>query len=163
MVLLFGEWLPLLVIFMTPLIPEPCRFAQQVRRIRQKEEKRRHERLLDVARRSATLVARDRGSPNGVSLYDLLVQSATLGCHSPLWDALRLTPPKWLLARNVAARLQYLDLDDKLIERDGGWAACERLELERAAAERGIDGVLDMTGDQLRRILPGWRKRIEGL
>ncbi|KAF2129882.1 hypothetical protein P153DRAFT_260754, partial [Dothidotthia symphoricarpi CBS 119687] len=158
LVLVLGEWLPLVVLYITPIIPEPCRIPQQVQRAQEKAQRRRMERLRDVSRRGMSLQAQERrvaGAQTQDSLYELLLKSARFGCHSPVWDTLGLTPPKWLLRRNVGKVLEYVRMDDGLIERDGGWAALERREVERALVERGVD-VLGKKEEDMRREIVEW-------
>ncbi|CAO2656442.1 Nn.00g052450.m01.CDS01 [Neocucurbitaria sp. VM-36] len=182
LVLLLGEWLPLVVLYMTPVIPEACRIPKQVAKDLSKTEKVRHERLRRVSLDAMRLMAQDRRTPGSsttsanppnaaaamvpaaggsdaklvkaqdMTLYELLLASARYNCHSRIFDWLYLTPPKSLLRRRVAQRLEYLGKDDALIERDGGWAALGKEEVQRACVERGID-VLGKREDELRRAL----------
>lgn len=160
LVLLLGEWLPLVVLYITPLIPEPCRIPQQVQRVHHKLQQTRHNRLMEIAKNGIALQARDPRTPGTTtrdSLFELLLLSARYNCHSPIWDTLRLTPPKWLLRRNVRNTLEYIKTDDALIERDGGYAALEKREVERALVERGCD-VLGKREDELRREIVEWSR-----
>lgn len=175
LVLMMGEWLPLLALYITPLIPEPCRIPAQIRRKLEKQETRRKERERRLAIDAARLVARDRkpGMTNlgivrpeavrleevdHMDLYTLLNLSTKLDCHSWIWDRLFLTPPKPLLRMDVRRKLGYLRRDDMLIERDGGWQALEGKEVERACVERGI-AVLGRKEADLRRELAAWFKK----
>lgn len=173
LVLLLGEWLPLVVLYLTPVIPEACRIPQQVQRELSKREQIRQQRLRRVSLDAMRLMSQDRrpaGSTTDVksastdnaavvksaaqnmTLYELLLASSRYNCHSRIFDLLHITPPKVLLKRNVGERLAYLRKDDALIIRDGGWAALNKEEVDRACVERGID-VLGKKEDELRKAL----------
>lgn len=175
LVLLLGEWLPLIALYITPLIPEPCRIPAQINRKLQKTEARRQERERRLAIDAARLVAKDRkpGTTNpgvvrpqtvkieeveNMDLYTLLSVSTRLDSHSWLWDKLFMAPPKPLLRRSVARKLAYLQQDDTLIQRDGGWQGLESKELKRACVERGIK-VLRRSEADRRRELAVWFNR----
>jgi hypothetical protein len=158
LVLALGEWLPLVVMYITPLIPEACRIPQQVQRSLRKLEDKRQKRLQSVSRNAMSLMSQDR-RPVGtdtismqdgkiistmsldwrsMTLYELSIVAAQQDCYPSLFDWVPITPPKWWLQRNVRKKLDYLRTDDRLIERDGGWAALGREEVLRACVERGI-------------------------
>ncbi|KAF2685586.1 hypothetical protein K458DRAFT_416821 [Lentithecium fluviatile CBS 122367] len=175
MVLVFGEWLPLMALYITPLIPEPCRIPAQIQRKLQKAETLKKERERRLALDAARLVSRDRKpgitstgvvAPQAVhlsevknmDLYTLLSLSTTLNCHSWAWDKMFMTPPKAVLKWGVRRKMEYLKRDDALIERDGGWAALEKREMERACMERGLR-VLGRKEEELRKELAGWFRR----
>ncbi|KAJ4365918.1 hypothetical protein N0V83_008540 [Neocucurbitaria cava] len=165
LVLLLGEWLPLVVIWITPVIPEACRIPKQVERELNKTEKARHERLRRISLDAVRIMADERRTPGAALVeeqerdggredkavrdaaravehmthYDLLIASARYNCHSRIFDYLHLTPPKPLLRRRVGKMLEYLRKDDRLIERDGGVAGLGKEEVRRACVERGID------------------------
>ncbi|KAF2018378.1 hypothetical protein BU24DRAFT_421368 [Aaosphaeria arxii CBS 175.79] len=176
LVLLFGEWLPLLALYITPLIPEPCRIPKQVERDMRKAEEKRRERLRRLGVDAARLVQADRraGAGSGqatgmmvapravkledvdrLDLYTLLGISARLDTHSRVWDWLYVTPPKPLLRWGVGRKLAYLKKDDGLIERDGGWQGLGKEEVLRACVERGVD-VLKKNEGELRKGLAEW-------
>jgi hypothetical protein len=178
LVLLLGEWLPLVVMYITPVIPEACRIPQQVQRALRKLEDKRQDRLRRVALDAMRLMSRDRppigtassDTPsislpksgqvmpvttknwNEMTLFELSLTAAQLDCYPTLFDWLPLTPPKFLLQRNVRKKLEYLKTDDKLIERDGGWAGLGKEELQRACVDRGLP-VLGKREDELRKAL----------
>jgi hypothetical protein len=173
--LVFGEWTPLLVMYITPLIPEPCRIPSQVSRDLAKTEKTRHERLRRAGTHALRLLAKDKrvagasqdgpqtynaaalrtANPLHMPLYELVCASARFNCHSRLWDWVVVAPPKFWLMRNVRKRFEYLRQDDEAIVRDGGCQALERREVERACVERGMD-VGGRKEEELRRALGGW-------
>ncbi|KAF2630134.1 hypothetical protein BU25DRAFT_335910 [Macroventuria anomochaeta] len=177
LILALGEWLPLVVIYLTPVIPEACRVPTQVERVLRKKEERRKDRLNKIAIHALRLQSQDRtprtdenavrlaaaaegllapeNASNDLSLFHLLLLSARLDSHPRILDKLNLTPPKWLLQRNVSKTLAYLTQDDELIRRDGGSQALDGRELRRACVERGID-VLGKSEAELRRSLGQW-------
>ncbi|KAL1800228.1 hypothetical protein ACET3X_000570 [Alternaria dauci] len=178
LVLLLGEWLPIVVMYITPVIPEACRIPQQVQRTIRKLEDKRQDRLRRVALDAMRLMSRDRppiGSAssdaisvslpksglsmpvttknwNEMTLYELSLTAAQLDCYPALFDWLPLTPPKFLLQRNVRKKLEYLRTDNRLIKRDGGWAGLGKEELQRACVDRGLP-VLGKREDELRKAL----------
>ena len=172
LLLLFGEWLPLLVVYLTPVVPEPCRIPAQVERKLKRGEGRRLEREKRLAMDAARLVARDRVAgatnpgdirPQTVSLeflsktdlYTLLSLDVRFGIQPRIWDWLFMTPPKALLRYGLKNRISYLKQDDWAIRRDGGFQALGVEEVKRACVERGIR-VLGRRETDLRKELATW-------
>ena len=60
LILALGEWLPLVVIYLTPVIPEACRIPTQVDRVLKKKESKRKERLNRIAIHALRLQSQDR-------------------------------------------------------------------------------------------------------
>lgn len=60
LILALGEWLPLVVIYLTPVVPEACRIPTQVERVLRKTEAKRKERLNRIATHALRLQSRDR-------------------------------------------------------------------------------------------------------
>jgi hypothetical protein len=155
LVLVFGEWLPLFVLWLTPVVPEPCRIPKQVNRDLEKSERRRQMRLRGIQMNAFRIAHEHRsGSASvmskmevtnpasvgpemvkGLDYLSLITLGARLGCYGRFW----VLPPAGLLRWRVRRRLEYLVNDDVLIERDGGWQGLGTLELKRACVERGID------------------------
>ncbi|KAK7193193.1 uncharacterized protein CC84DRAFT_1166488 [Paraphaeosphaeria sporulosa] len=175
LLVVFGEWLPLLVVYLTPVVPEPCRIPYQLERSLKSAEKRRQERERRLAIDAARLVARDRkpgvSSPGVIrpqtvdlealdraDLFTLLSLDARFGVQPRVWDWLFLTPPKALLRWGLKRRIGYLQKDDEAIRRDGGFQALEVREVQRACVERGIR-VLGRKEGELRKELAGWFER----
>lgn len=183
--LVFGEWTPLLVMYITPLIPEPCRIPSQVSRDLAKTEHIRHQRQDLASRLAMRMMAQDRRVPgkadhaegsgiakaeairntNALQLthFELLLESARLNCHSRIWDWAMLTPPKFWLMRNVRKKYEYMRTDDRLIERDGGFQAMDKREAERAAIERGFDVVGKREEEVRRSLAMWWRGGLQGV
>ncbi|KAF2000475.1 hypothetical protein P154DRAFT_411181, partial [Amniculicola lignicola CBS 123094] len=177
LLLVMGEWLPFLVIWLTPVVPESCRIPAQVEREQTKKETRRRERERRLALDAHRLLARDRKvgtgqaaqaipSPQAVQLDDvkrldllsLLTLSTKLDTHSKFWDFLFITPPKGVLRWGLQRQLSYLHKDDALIQRDGGWQGLGKEEVQRACVERGFD-VLGKSEGDMRKALAGWYAR----
>lgn len=173
LVLLMGEWLPVIVMYLTPLIPEACRIPQQVERAIRKREDKRQDRLRKIGLDAMRLLSKDRPSsttetssmpaasgqvvPAGktwqdMTHFELCLTAAQLDCYPALFDWVPLTPPKWLLQRNVRKKMEYLETDRALIERDGGLAALNTEEVKRACVDRGLP-VLGKKEDELRKAL----------
>jgi hypothetical protein len=164
--------------YVTPIIPEACRLPSQVKKQLVKLENKRHDRLRQTAIKAMQLLAKDRkvadspaaiasksalsetekiqqSNPLEMSHYELFVASATFNCHERIFDILHITPPKFWLQRGVRKHYDYLRTDDALIERDGGFHALDKKEVERACIERGI-GVLNRKEDAIRKALAAW-------
>ncbi|EDU45794.1 LETM1 domain containing protein [Pyrenophora tritici-repentis] len=180
LVLALGEWLPLIVMYITPLVPEACRIPQQVERSLRKMEDKRQDRLHKISINATRLMLKDRqpvGSTQGhepsnppkndtvgtvmtpsakawdeLTLYELSLVAAQQDCYPALFDWVPFTPPKRLLVRNIKKKMDYLSTDQRLIERDGGWAALSKEEIQRACVERGLP-VLGKREDELRKAL----------
>ncbi|KAF3047708.1 hypothetical protein E8E12_011463 [Didymella heteroderae] len=60
LVLALGEWLPLVVVYLTPVIPEQCRIPAQVERVLKKKESTRRDRLQRIATHALRLQSLDR-------------------------------------------------------------------------------------------------------
>jgi hypothetical protein len=161
-----GEWLPLVVIFVTPLVPYPCRIPKQILKARESLEKRRSESFRGI---TDGYVPNSRGQKGEVrelkelNKGQLMHISRSLGLHFGFWDRTRgHVPPEVLLRWKVRRWLKYLDQDDALLKRDGGAAELKGEELKLAAEQRGID-VLAKRDDELKTHLEMWlRGRGEG-
>jgi hypothetical protein len=173
LVVLFGEWLPLIVPFIPSRVPGTCRIPKQVRGMREKSEARRKWSFRSgVAEPEAGQVAVEGGKwrmtdkanvrevLKSLGPEQLMHLSCVLDQHSGIWDRVQLTPPAGLIRRGVCARVQYLALDDFLIVEAGGIEKLEREELLIACEERGID-VLGKPEEKLRGELQAWIKKQE--
>ena len=60
LILALGEWLPVVVIYLTPVIPEACRIPKQVDRVLKKKETARKERLQTIGTHALRLQSLDR-------------------------------------------------------------------------------------------------------
>ncbi|KAF2707356.1 hypothetical protein K504DRAFT_411488 [Pleomassaria siparia CBS 279.74] len=173
LVLLLGEWLPLIALYITPVIPEPCRIpAQTKRRLAKLEQRRQYhgDRLI----RANTQWYRDNigqakavhpamgplGSmkPSDVAQINthmLQTISIKLDAH---WTFVDILPPiilhpifRWCVERKLA----YLNKDDELIRTNGGWEGLSKEEATRACVERGIY-VLGKSDKDIKKDLKAW-------
>jgi hypothetical protein len=158
--LVCGEWTPLLVMYITPLVPEPVRIPGQVTKTLEKLERRRHERMRGVLSQDGNeYSANEIAHTDALALEHrkLYAMSARFDCHTGLWERLGMGPPVFWLKHNVRKKVEYLRRDDELIKRDGGWKNLDSKEVKRACVDRGID-VLGKKEAELWRGLDGWFK-----
>lgn len=166
LVLLLGEWIPLIAPWITPVVPIPCRIPSQVRKELESLERRRRERIRSLGMVYALPDTRPQPAAGKTSESTVLEikqlnvptlqkLSAQLSAHSAIWDLLHLDPPTSLLRWSVGRHLQYLDVDDAMIRRDGGVTALNAEEVRLACIERGFD-TLGKTEKNLRRALAEW-------
>ncbi|KAF2763952.1 hypothetical protein EJ03DRAFT_302846 [Teratosphaeria nubilosa] len=137
LVLVFGEWLPLLVPFMPGVVPGTCRIPKQVFGMRRQAEERRRvsfrqgvcelteEQIPDerVAFGGRPAVRAEWPMLDATYVRSLLAKlrddqlhhlSSALTLHSRTWDRIQLPPPAFLLRRNLTRHLQGLAVDDNL-------------------------------------------------
>lgn len=149
-----GEFTPLVVVFLTNAVPYTCRIPKQVDGDRKKMEKRR-----SISFRNLTTVVPESGvDVQNLERMQLLHISWSLGLSSSAWDWLggRLPGlPTPILRRKVARRVRYLEMDDKLIKRDGGVDDMDIEEVKIALVERGVD-ILLRNDEQLKGDLEKW-------
>ena len=85
----------------------------------------------------------------------------SLGLYSKVWDRLGEIGlggvPLALVKRRIEKRVDYLNLDDIAIEKDGGVGQLEMEEVKISLEERGLD-VLGKNDAQLRGALGSWLK-----
>lgn len=186
LVLIFGEWLPLLVPFIPNAVPGTCRIPKQIRGMQEKAEERRR-----LSFRQGILEPEYTQLPSGLlggkeentlegdtnewplasnaayrsrllkSLHpgQLLHLSSTLSLHSTIWDRIQLPPPTLFLRQRISSRLAYLAQDDILLLRSRGPTQhLSQQELHLACSERGID-VLGKPDKTLRENLTWWLQR----
>lgn len=163
---IFGEYLPLVVIFCTPLVPYTCRIPKQIRKAREQLEERRSRSFRGQL--GGVPTPHKVGSEQEVQSLDQLdaTQVAhigrSLGLYFNFWDRIgAFWPPSLILRRKVDKRLQYLELDDALFRRDGGVNELKGDEEIRLAAEdRGID-ILNRSTQEIHDLLRAWSKGAE--
>lgn len=175
LVLLFGEWLPLLVPFIPNRVPGTCRIPKQVQGMREKSEARRQRSFragvagepeagqvaVEGGRWRMTDARSVREVLKSLGPEQLMHLSCVLNQHSSVWDRLQTSPPAALVRRGVCARMQYLALDDFLLVKSGGPGELASDEVVIACEERGID-VLGKPEDKLRAELRAWISKQEG-
>jgi hypothetical protein len=164
--LVMGEYLPLVVIFFTPLVPYTCRIPKQIKKARENLEKRRKDSFRAITDDYAPTAKGKQGEVRALEDLEkgqLMHISRSLGLHGALWDKTRgALPPQPMLRFRVEKWLNYLEQDDMLIQRDGSMKELKDEELKLAAEQRGID-VIGRKDDELKDTLTRWIKgRNEG-
>lgn len=158
---ILGEWLPVVAVLFTPLLPYTCRIPAQVlseRRVLERRRKRSFRGEIDGNVPVPTVKGGEREVQeiDELSKPQLMHISRTLGRHLRLWDFTRgVLPPAAVLKSKVAWSLAYLDQDDALLLRDGGVEELSDEEVKIACQERGID-VLEKDVMLLRATLRRW-------
>ena len=147
-----GEFTPLVVIFLSGVVPRTCKVPRQVLRDREKMEGRRR-----TSFREGTVTPSDEGKLNVEALpsNQLSHIGRSLGLYPSLLDRLGLGFPTSLLKRRIKQWHEYIAVDDAAIERLGGVERMEMEEVRIALEERGVD-VLGVGDAQLRRSLQTW-------
>ncbi|KAL7269405.1 hypothetical protein RUND412_007935 [Rhizina undulata] len=154
-ILICGEFSPLILPFISNVVPFNCRIPRQQERDR---------RLLEARRKSSFTTLPppigEKGSLEQLTRPELLHISRVLGIHSPKWPEAILPPTVWLRFR-LDRRIQYLNLDDILLSRFGGPGKLDAgEEVLMAATDRGIS-TLDKSDAQLREELKRWLEKRE--
>lgn len=154
---IFGEYLPLVVIFCTPLVPYPCRIPKQIRKAREQLEERRSRSFRGEMGDVPVPLDQNTQSIEQLNAAQINHIGRSLGLYFNFWDRIGAAwPPQVLLKRRLKKRLEYLQLDDELFRRDGGVKLLQGdEELRIAAEERGID-VLNKSTDEIHRLLEAW-------
>ncbi|KAH7042759.1 hypothetical protein B0J12DRAFT_672950 [Macrophomina phaseolina] len=181
--LIIGEWLPLVAVFVTSLVPVPCRIPKQI----EKEERRRDGQrsaaraallarakelgvpvvrgsdnkaqsdagLLSMQRINPKQVAENVFSPDKRKVAHPLYLQFAVSAFNVRWPLLDRTGivAPWLL--QLRKHLMYLAIDDALLARDGGAGLLRPDEVRVACSERGID-VTGRQTDELRNDLKAW-------
>ncbi|KAL6721085.1 hypothetical protein ACLMJK_000185 [Lecanora helva] len=156
-----GEFTPLVIVFVTGLVPRVIWIPKQVRGKREKARSRRRQcrTLSGFGESGGEMVLRGRleGMEEGArkrEAYRYVAQS--LGLYSEVLD--RWVPyliPDEFVRRRVERRIRDLEVDDFAIRRDGGVRNMNVDEVVRACEERGME-VLDRGDGELRDELSKW-------
>ncbi|KAI4204736.1 MAG: hypothetical protein LQ346_001560 [Caloplaca aetnensis] len=159
MLCIFGEFTPLVVIFLSGAVPRTCHIPRQIESAREKAEARRR-----ISFREGTVVD---GKRMGKVEYSgelpkpiLRHVGRTLGLYSNLWDRIGVTPTI-LLPRRIRKATERIEADDLAIFREGGMNGLSEEEAKLAAEARGLDVVGRLIND-IRSELNRWmeaRKR----
>jgi hypothetical protein len=171
LVLLFGEWLPVLVPFIPRAVPGVCHIPKQVAMMRRQAEQRRWAAFRTGTQEPKNVMLETQASDNWATTKLPYVRSTiarltseqlhhvstVLTLHSSVWERLNVRPLAFLMRRNAARHLQAISVDDQLILRVSRSAArhLNQAELEAACTERGID-VLGKSEEALRESLGKW-------
>ncbi|KAI9843080.1 MAG: hypothetical protein M1837_006625 [Sclerophora amabilis] len=153
-----GEFTPLVVVFMSGVVPWPCRIPNQVLSERRNLEERRAISFRGLVEGPPPASSLAQQGVEALTPQQALHAASSLGLYSRRWpEGLVGTPPllDWLVKRRLRKRLEYLDLDDLLIARDGGVGQMELEEVTVALVERGVD-TLGKSETQLKELLRIW-------
>lgn len=156
--LVCGEFTPLVVIMLTSIVPWTCRIPKQIMSDREKLEVRRR-----ISFRNLTAKLPEEKGTEGLNRMQLLHISWSLGLSSSTWDYLggQLPGlPTEILRSKVQKRVRYLEMDDSLIYKYGGVKDMDVEEVRMALVERGVD-VLGREEKALRGDLNAWLKSRE--
>lgn len=159
--LVCGEFTPLLVIALPAVVPWTCRIPRQIEKTRRKLEERRSESFRDLTS-DLPPNSTPGNSIAGVENLDRFQSrhiNASLGLSSKIWEWV-FGPPAILLRKRVTRKMEYLDMDDKLVRRAGGFGGLSEEELKMACVDRGINA-LDRKAELLRRTLDSWLRSKE--
>ncbi|MCJ1400818.1 hypothetical protein MMC11_004026 [Xylographa trunciseda] len=154
-----GEFTPLVVVFMSGVVPRTCKVPKQVLIDREKAEGRRRSSF-----REGTVTSSDEGIVDVETLPPKQISHVgrSLGLYPSLFDRLGIDFPTSILKRRVRQWDDYISVDDASIAQYGGVELMEMEEVRIALDERGVD-VLGRGDPQLRRTLHAWlreRKRV---
>lgn len=129
------------------VVPRSLWIPKQVEKARRKVEERRREVFRDP----------DPGLElDAVNKEAVLHIGRSLGLYSSLWDRIGV-PPMPLVRRRLKQRMEFVEIDDGVIEKEGGVEGLDAEEVEFAAEMRGID-ILGREEEELRRLLEKWMK-----
>lgn len=172
LLLVCGEFTPLVVMAMPKLVPYTCRIPRQVETLQRKAEERRaasFHKLDKIPLLDADIEASLSSSPSSeatASLSDAETAAhiaRSLNLISPLWD--RLGVPDATLAallstqRKVQRHLDFLKEDDALLVQAGGVVALEDEEVVLACVDRAI-GTIGRSNEELRKEMQSWLQYI---
>lgn len=144
-----GEFTPLVVLALPRAVPGPCRIPRQVEGLLRGVERGRGEaRTLAAAQVAGDKEGGGAGREEGVGLGEREV-ARILGLSAKAWT------PGFLVRKRVAERLGYLREDDALLIEAGGAKGLVDEEVRLACADRGVD-VLGREVEELRSVLGRW-------
>ena len=148
-----GEFTPLVVLVISGIVPRSLWIPKQVSSAREKMEARRRE----TFRNADPTVERVLKNKDADALSEKAVVlhiGRSLGLYSNLWDRVRI-PPTPLIRRRVRERIGFVELDDAMIERDGGVSRLDEEEMRMAAELRGID-ICGKKEHDVKKVLGEW-------
>ena len=134
---------------------------KQVLKAREKVEARRREVFRSPP--EGLKIEETREESHVLSKAQIIHIGSSLGLYLRLWDRIDFAP-LWLIRRRIKKRMEFAELDDFAIRRDGGVGKMEPAEVELAVEMRGLD-LLGREEKELRRTLSQWllnRKYLAG-
>jgi hypothetical protein len=153
-----GEFTPLVVIALTGIVPWTCRIPKQIDSDRRTLEDRR-----SISFRNLTVPPPEGKGVEGLERMQLLHISWSLGLSGKAWDWLGGQYPglpNFILRKRVQKRIEYLEMDDRLIVQGGGVGDMEIEEVRMALVERGVN-VIGRGDKELKGDLNAWLKSAE--
>lgn len=155
-----GEFTPLVIVFVTGLVPRIIWIPKQVQGAREKarDRRRRCQQLGGFEQTAGAMILRHDVSRLTGSrqreAYKYVAQSLNLYSESLDKYVPSLIPPG-LVRRRVDRRLNDLEVDDLGIARDGGVRSMNEEEVVLACEERGLE-ILGKEESDLRKNLSAW-------
>ncbi|KAI5790726.1 hypothetical protein DFH27DRAFT_571089, partial [Peziza echinospora] len=151
-----GEFTPFVVVLFSDIVPYTCRIPSQILEDRQQVERRRHNSLKNSPPTPST-----SDTPQTLTRNQLLHISSSLGLHSRKWHSLLpatpFTPPTPLIRHKIKKHLEYVNLDDTLLEKLGGVDAIAKHATASAVAGSKVEAV----NSEDAREREAWRRRQE--
>ncbi|KAK3305794.1 uncharacterized protein B0T15DRAFT_210095 [Chaetomium strumarium] len=150
-----GEFTPLVVLALPRAVPLPCRIPRQVEKLEKEDQRWREEGRKEVVANANTAGngggdGGDKGGGGGGEQVPPVTGLAKiLGLPVRWWT------PQSVLQSKVERRLRFLDEDDELLVRAGGAEVLVPEEVKLACADRGIV-VMGRGAEELRGVLGRW-------
>jgi hypothetical protein len=151
--LVCGEFTPLVVIVFDGLVPYTCRIPRQIGKALERAEERRSAAFQDLYGRSPDgILSMSPSAGQSVARAHVLRSLHLIG---NIWDRVGITP-SWLWSMKGDLQMAYLEVDNKLLlQSDGGVSRLEPEEVKLACIDRGIN-VLGRKDGELRQRLGDW-------
>ena len=149
-----GEFTPFVVLAMSHVVPRSLWIPKQVEKARRQLEERRKEFFRTPDPALGLEAEMKGGKVDKMAKPVVLHIGRSLGLYSTVWDRMGI-PPTPVVRRRVKKRMEFVEIDDAAIERDGGAEALNGEEVARAAELRGID-VLGWDAVALKGVLEQW-------
>ncbi|EHK26201.1 uncharacterized protein TRIVIDRAFT_55585 [Trichoderma virens Gv29-8] len=132
--LVAGEFTPILVVFVSGILPYTCRFPSLLNESIEKAERRRATAFDELESKHPQGVL-SPGITKAVARKHVL---RALDLPGAMWDRLGFTPPgMWNVKGRL--RLSFLEVDDKRLIDGGGPSGLEVEELRIACSDRGLN------------------------
>ncbi|EHA48446.1 hypothetical protein MCOR27_001294 [Pyricularia oryzae] len=154
--LICGEFTPLVVMLLPRVVPLPCRIPRQVDKLDRLAEARRSASFAELEQKKAQDGNKTSSLDTSV-VYRHIGRSLSL-LGGPVSTALLPSP---ILQRRVNMRLAFLADDDAILRANGVTAALVPDEVRLACKDRGMD-VLGVDDGELDRLLRRWLDLLAG-
>ena len=158
----FGEFTPLIVTVLSPVVPKTLWVPRQWQKARLKAQKRREHLVKDGITGGKGLAQLNEQEVENFDLSDagdvrrLKGLAQWVGAYPRLWDrVLGGALPVSVVKSRLQKKARELQVDDFAIERDGGVAHLSVEEMKVACDMRGLD-VLDKGEEDIRSNLSRW-------